>query len=185
MYSGYPGEWYARLESLQRLEYRYKIYVPGNHDFHVQNYEGVARAELRRAGVRLLIGDLIEVEGHRLLGLPWVTGLNGWAFNKEEQWILDQLELWDVPDIMVTHAPMWGVLDAINPSARTTWEQNHVGSLAYNRWFHKLDNVPRVWAHGHIHESYGRTNVRGCEFLNVAMCDRMYSQENEPMVVDL
>ena len=66
MYSGQPGEWYPRLESLKALEHKTKLIVPGNHDFHMQNYMGVARAELRRVGFkmigmgRLAAADIVE-----------------------------------------------------------------------------------------------------------------------------
>lgn len=54
MYTGYLDEWHARLESFKALPHKVKLYVPGNHDYHVQNYEGVAAAELRKADVTML-----------------------------------------------------------------------------------------------------------------------------------
>lgn len=191
MYTGYQDEWEKRLESLGRLEHKTKIIVPGNHDFHIQNYEGVARAELRRVGVRTL-GTLPEFNatvlpnGMTMLGIPYVTGLTGWAFCRDEDWLLDYLQTFGGnPDIVVSHAPMYGVLDAIFPEKLDFRDQQHVGGLALNRWFNLLPKKPKVWIHGHIHESYGRSEYDGCLFHNVAMCDREYSQENKAMVIDL
>lgn len=190
MYTGAPNEWTSRLESLRALPHKRKIFVPGNHDYHIQNYQGISTAELRRAGVELvgLNQPLVDVEGHRLLGVPYVTGLPGWAFNVEEEWLYEHLcraTENDRPDIVVSHAPMYGTLDAVHPEEGTFSKQIHVGGLATNRWFNGLEEKPKVWIHGHIHESYGRTTVDGCTFYNVALCDRDYEQTNKAAVIDL
>jgi Icc-related predicted phosphoesterase len=193
MYTGYLDEWHARVESLRALEHKNKIIVPGNHDYHIENYEGVARAELRRAGVKT-VGThpdfaITTVGGYRILGVPYVTGLNGWAFCRDERWLLNYMEALDIDnnpvDIVVTHAPPFNILDAIHPEQKEVRSQEHVGGMAFNYWFYSLKNKPKVWICGHIHESYGRTTIEGCTFYNVAMCDRMYSQENAPMIIDL
>ena len=189
MYSGYVDEWHDRLDSLAALPHAIKLIVPGNHDFHIQNYHGVAAAELRRAGVRVLgLNEPIrEVGGRRILGIPYVTGLRGWAFNVEEDWLYEYLmAVTDKPvDMVVSHAPAYAILDSLSPQAATFFKRQHVGSLAANRWFYKQDPPPKVWVHGHIHESYGRRTINGCTFYNVAMCDRAYEQVNPPMVIDL
>ena len=185
MYTGYPDEWYPRLESLKALDHKVKLFCPGNHDFHVDIYGGVAKAELRRAGWTLVGLDrpFIEVQGLKIFAVPYVTGLEGWAFNTDEDWLYEHLnrlvEAYGVPDLMLTHAPMYQVLDAIEPTASSNKGQNHVGSMAFNYWFEKLKDKPKYWVHGHIHESYGNTEVDGCKFYNVAMCDADYQQENE------
>lgn len=191
MYTGYPDEWNGVLESLRALPHKRKILIPGNHDFHIQNYEGVARAELRRAGVELVgtSRPVVEVGGLKLLGLPYVTGIPGWAYNVEDEWYyahLNECTAREGPfDIVVSHAPMYAVLDAIHPEAKEWRDQIHVGTHAANRWFNKLEQKPRVWINGHIHESYGRELGTETAFFNVAMCDRDYEQTNKPMVIDL
>jgi Icc-related predicted phosphoesterase len=191
MYSGYPDEWDSRLKSLAALPHKHKLLVPGNHDFHIQNYEGVAKAELRGSGVKVLgLGHnpFRNIDGVSFLGIPFVTGLEGWAYNRGEEWLLDylqQIELLGTPDIVVSHAPMRGVLDAINPNLTRYRDQKHVGSRPLKTWFDNLYTKPKYWAHGHIHESYGKVDIDGCTVMNVAMCDRDYKLVNQPMVVDL
>lgn len=193
MYTGYVDEWNPRVASLAALDHEYKILIPGNHDFHIENYEGVARAELRKAGVKVVgtcpDAAIITVQGKRILGIPYVTGLQGWAFSRSEEWLYEYLKQLDVDnnpvDVVVSHAPMLNVLDAIFPFQPKHRQQEHVGGLATNRWFNELTNKPKVWINGHIHESYGRTSIDGCTFYNVAMCDRNYDQTNEPMVIDI
>lgn len=189
MYSGQVGEWYERLASLEALPHERKLYIPGNHDFHMQNYEGVAVAELKSAGVEVLgLKHLVtEIDGITFLGLPWVTELRGWAFNVDESFIADVLTVVDnvLPNVVISHAPVRGILDAIHPEQRRYKGQGHVGCLAYRRWFDALEYKPQHWINGHIHESYGQTIKDVCQFRNVSMCNREYKQTNPPMVIDL
>lgn len=188
MYSGYVAEWYPRLESLAALPHKYKLLVPGNHDFHIENYYGIAKAELRRqAGVRLLGVDkpVIEIEKKKFFGIPYVTGLPGWAYNREEDWLRDYLIHVDGADVVVSHAPCFGKLDAVNPEGNTTKERNQVGSWAAGYWWKSLMSKPELWINGHIHESYGELHEDGTSFYNVSMCDRDYQQVNPPVVIDL
>lgn len=190
MYTGYVDEWNPRVQSLAALEHKRKYLCPGNHDFHIQNYMGVARAELRKQANTRVFGvpgtELVEVDGVRILGIPYVTGLQGWAFGAQEEWLLEHLNQFSDTeiDVVVSHAPVFGILDVVNPEDKHHVYE-HVGGLAMNRWFYAKRQKPKVWIHGHIHESYGRKTVEDCTFYNVAMCDRGYSQENSPMIIDL
>lgn len=191
MYSGLPNEWQPLVSNLRSLSwFDRKILVPGNHDYHIQNYAGLASSELRKAGVHVLTDyrPTAELDGVKYLGVPFVTGLPGWAFNMEEDWIYDWLMNVTEdfkPDVVISHAPMYGVLDDVHADHVTPTKPLHVGGLALNRWFYGLEQKPKVWIHGHIHESYGITVVEGCEFHNVAMCNRRYEQVNMPHVIEL
>lgn len=194
MYSGYVDEWQSRVDWLAALPHKTKLLVPGNHDFHIQNYEGIARAELRRqAKVRvvLLEDGLTKLpNGMMMRGIQYVTGLKGWAYCVAEEWLEDKFRSITQHDygnanIIVSHAPVYGTLDACMPERTAFYAQEHVGGLAMHRWFNGLETKPSHWFCGHIHESYGRVVNEGCEFFNVAMCDRAYNQSNEPVVIDL
>lgn len=192
MYTGYPDEWYPRLESLGDLEHETKILVPGNHDFHIQNYHGIAKSELRRAGVTLCgIGQpLLDLGGDKiLLGVPYVTGLRGWAYERNEQELLRHLRLLQTAvehiDIVVSHMPPYDILDAIHPEETSRRKRELCGSRALRTWFDALKIKPKHWFFGHIHESYGQTSVEGCTFYNVAMCNDKYKQTNPPIIVEI
>jgi hypothetical protein len=191
MYTGYPDEWQAVKESLDKVQASEKLYIPGNHDFHPHNYRGIAYAELRReAKVRMLDGmnPIYKLpNGMNLLALPYVTGLPGWAYNREEEWLADHLDMVTEGfqiDVVATHAPMYGMLDAIYPE-KEGYAQQRVGCMAYARWFEKREQKPLMWFNGHIHESYGKEVRDGCHFYNVALCDRKYEQNNEPLLLEI
>ena len=188
MYSGYLDEWYGVKTSLAALPHKRKIVIPGNHDFHIQTYLGISRAELRKeCGVELLhsgnamsqIGDL------KVLAVPFVTGLPGWAFNLHEEDMRSYLDQYKEADIVISHAPMYKMLDAVHPEQETQEKRLHVGSWELAAWYHRLDKKPSYFFHGHIHESYGEEIHWGTHFVNAAMCDRDYQQVNPAFVIDL
>lgn len=190
MYTGYQDEWWEVVDSLRALPHKEKILVPGNHDFHIQNYLGIAKADLRRrAGVRLLDDNdpYYKLSNDmQVFAVPFVTGLPGWAWNRLEINLASYLAQWNAsPNIVVSHGPMYKVLDAINPEAKTERERNHVGSWELAKWYHRLEKKPEFFFHGHIHESYGEHHEWGTSFYNVAMCDRGYKQVNKAIVIDI
>lgn len=194
MYTGYIDEWEDKLTWLSRLRHKNKYLVPGNHDYHIAHFPGIACAEMRRrAKVNVLLPDNPVTKlpnGMTLLAIPFVTGLRGWAYNVAEEWLQDWLQALDIePDVVMSHSPPWLILDSVAPDELDSYGlpsiKNSVGSQALSYWFSGLKKKPRAWFCGHIHESYGHVNIDGCDFYNVAMCDREYKQSNAPVVVDL
>lgn len=181
MYTGYVDEWAPLVTSLATVKTKSKILVPGNHDFHIDNYMGIAKAQLRKeANVKLTNGISLLPNKMKLLSIPYVTGLKGWAFNVEEEWLEEYLELaiygQEPPDIVVSHSPPYRILDKGN---------DHFGSLALNKWFYKLKNAPLVWICGHVHECYGSKKIDDCRFYNVAHCNDKYEQTNPPVIIEI
>lgn len=185
MQDGYPSEWPSRVEWLASLKHKTKIFVCGNHDFHLDVYPGPALQNLRSAGV-LVVGrpafrDIVQLpNGMKLLGLPGVANLRNWASNWDASDLIKYVYSFksERADIVVSHSPIKGILD---------WSEHdkggHVGIHEY--WTILRDCRPKVWIHGHIHEAYGTTIRDGCEFYNVAMCNRRYEHQNPPMVIDI
>jgi Icc-related predicted phosphoesterase len=191
MQTGYPSEWSDRVEWLASLPHRIKIYVPGNHDFHMQVYPGPALQDMRRAGVTVIglpgndhFMSYKLPNGMSLLGLPYVTNLPRWAFNTTEWELGARLDaIWNLAsphDIIVSHTPVKGILDFSNH------KQEHAGISMYLQHFHanvSRGTPPKVWISGHIHEGYGKVERDGCTFYNVAMCDREYMHRNLPVEI--
>ena len=158
-------EWYdthfrAWLETLHR-EYRWVVGIAGNHDFGLQD-EKFARS----LPWVYLVDEFVEISGLRIYGSPYTPIFHDWAFNESEA----ELEKrWStIPeglDILVTHGPPFGILDA-------TQNYEHVGSWALRR---KVQEVkPRYHVFGHIHESKGVWTVGKTTHSNVAFVDEHY-----------
>lgn len=195
MFTGEAGEWDSLAKSMYALQYQNKFLVPGNHDRYIEEYGQLSTNEMYVLGGNtdiVLPREPFRVlpNGMRALFIPYVTGLPGWAFNEEEQWILKWIMGWTnngkfVPDIVCSHAPMADVLDACDPEELEYKDQDHVGSIAVRLWFNSLKIKPKLFICGHIHESYGSTELDGCRVFNVSMCDGEYNKVNPPVVIEV
>jgi Icc-related predicted phosphoesterase len=183
MYHGTESEWYGRVQSLKSVDAPLKLYVPGNHDLFVQHYTGPANQDLRRlANVRML-GTHPEHFTYnlpnkmRVLGLPYVTNLPGWAYNETEERLYRMVEsLVELHkgkiDMVISHSPPFGILDG-----------SHFGVKAWTYLQHGLK--PEYWICGHIHENYGVFAQNGTTYYNVAMLDRDYQFKNRPVLLEI
>lgn len=193
--SGYIDEWNEQLKWLGNINPNFvkRYFIPGNHDFHIQNYPGPALQDMRRIGFTVLgfpgnvnfYTDTLP-NGMTIGGCCYVSGLqNRWAFgektfrdfdcNPEE--IIEMLI--KTCDIVVTHVPFKDILDISN---RT---YTNVGEIIFKKCLDKCidDHTCKVKyvIHGHVHEMYGSTDYKGIKFFNVAMCDRTNTHKNEPI----
>lgn len=186
MTTGYPDDWKNQLEWLSKLPHKMKIYVPGNHDFHMVNYPGPALQDLRKAGVICvgLPGNLQYSvrklpNGMLLMGLPFVKNLPRWAFDATEEYVSEYLSemvhIYGEPDIVVSHSPIEGIMDG-SPAYKS-------GFTVYKKFLEKYN--PKFWIHGHIHEEYGKVVYKNTEIYNVALCDRKHRHLNPPIVIDV
>lgn len=181
MYTGYTDEWASRVKNFDNLKDRFDemYYVPGNHDLHVELYTGPSNQDLRRAGAKMLgthprFMTTKLKNGMVVLGLPFVVGLPGWAFNREELGLDSLVQLLPKADIVVSHSP-----PRING-------MDGAGNWGVEAWaLYQQIHKPAIWINGHIHECYGEHAHNGTRFYNVAMCDRKYDQVNPPAVIDV
>ena len=188
MQTGYPSDFEAQLPWLAALPHKTKLFIPGNHDFHLQVYPGPALQQLRSIGV-WVVGlpgndhyDSFKLpNGMSLLGVPGVTNLPRWAFNSTEERFWEFMRRKGRHDIIVSHAPPKGILDFVPPKGEFSGKNAGVEAFrAYAKHYR-----PEHWFFGHIHEGYGSSELNGTNFHNVAMCDRNYVHANSPVVLDL
>lgn len=181
---GYESEWKDLLSWLEALPHERKFLVPGNHDFHLLNYPGPALQELKWIGVEVIGHPLsnkkvILDNGMVMVGSPWVTTLQRWAFNTDEQAVHDYMMELGPADIVISHSPIYGYLDEVN----VIGGKLHTGIKAYEEYRQKFN--PLVWIHGHIHEGYGHIKVDNTDIFNVCLCDINYKHRNHPLVLEL
>lgn len=149
------------------LEYRYKVLVPGNHDWCFQKKEGTCRAWLPDTIV--LIDQLAEIEGRIIWGSPYTPWFYNWAYNVPRGMLHEH---WDkIPinlDLLITHGPPHGVLD----QARPMLSEN----LGDNELRHAVEQKkPARHVFGHIHGSGGRlVKVGDTAFHNISVVNEQY-----------
>jgi Icc-related predicted phosphoesterase len=140
------------------------LYVPGNHDPNVKPPDTTwtpLNAELPVPGAQgceNLDGRVVDVNGVRIAGLGgslrYKEGPNQYTQAQMlrravslELWIsLKRVRRGRKLDILVTHAPPFGVAEAK--------DETHQGFKAFNRLIKKFH--PLLLVHGHVHP-YGRT----------------------------
>ena len=155
------------------LPHKYKVFVPGNHDFLYERDRNIADTF-----VKSLQDELIQIEGLKIYGSPWQPEFYNWAFNLPRGEPLR--EIWskipDDVDLLITHGPPFGILDA-NLSGE------HVGCEDLLERVKKIK--PKIHIFGHIHEGYGQTEIDGTTFINASICDQDYVPGRKPIVINL
>lgn len=166
------------LNWFQSLDYRYKIFIAGNHDFFFERSSKAEIDALIPAGVIYLCDSGITVEGIRIWGSPVTPTFFNWAFNRDRG--ADISRHWDLiphdTDLLITHGPVAGILDK-------TIRGEHVGCEDLLKKVQEIK--PAYYIGGHIHEAYGQVEANGTTYLNASVLDHKYRLNHQPLVFDL
>lgn len=184
MMQGTAEEGYPALDAINALPHKHKIVVGGNHDRMFdpssQYHLSPALIEHTYPGI-IFLGhpfrrDTVELYGRSFLGLPYVTNLPRWAFNRDEYYLSQLVKTAPETHVVISHSPPMFTRDG--SEVQQAW-----GVAAYREILHQ--RPPEVWICGHIHESYGLTKGLHTSLYNVAMCDEHYKQVNKPVIISM
>lgn len=161
------------------------IFVPGNHDKgldpnRAENSEQFEKARIAMSNVILLTSDAVEVQGLRFYGASMTrtpSGRGAFSSSSENASFLEFSKIPEGLDVLVTHSPPYGVLDAV----RRDFKDEHLGSHALREIV--LTRRPKYHAFGHIHEGYGRMTESGIHFINASSCDSRKLPVNDAIEV--
>lgn len=175
---GHQSEIESFLHWYSQLDYKYKIFIAGNHDFYFENTPKQAIEGLIPDNLIYLNDSGVEVEGLKIWGSPVQPWFYNWAFNRQRG--ADIKKHWDLipadTDFLITHGPPQDILDR-------TKKGEAVGCKDL------LDKVlaikPRFHLFGHIHEDYGRIKKDGIEFINASVLNLQYQLVNEAIVLEI
>ena len=175
---GSPQELYSFLNWFSKQDAKYKVLVPGNHDWGFEKNPEQYKYDCAERGITLLNDEMAELDGLKIWGSPIQPFFCNWAFNR---WPGPDIQKhWDlIPkgmDIVVTHGPPKGFLDE-----NLLGQQCGCDQLLYRI----LEVQPKAHIFGHIHENNGVKEFNGIKFYNVACCDERYSLEYQPMEIIL
>jgi len=159
---------------LGELPCRYKVAVPGNHEFLLEdeNERGVI------TNASLLVDSGIEIEGLRIWGSP-MTPLPGGAFgmcnakDREKHWA----RMPEALDILITHVPPYGILD-IAPGS-----QLHEGCPELLEAVELIE--PRLHVFGHVHHARGVLRTKKTVFVNAEVFGEAGDKDRSPIVIEL
>ena len=177
-YKGEKSEVIDFLKWFDKQNYKYKIFIAGNHDFFFEREKEELIQSLIPKSIIYLKDSGIEINGIHIWGSPVTPWFYNWAFNRmrgsaiTKHWKL-------VPpntDILMTHGPAFGILDCVINS-------NHVGCKDLMKKIKEIK--PKVHVCGHIHEAYGREKKGGVQFINASVLNEFYELSNPPVPFEL
>lgn len=160
---------------LGKLPHRYKIVVPGNHEFFLEA-DPSERVMLDNAIV--LINEGTEIEGLRIWGSP-VTPMYGGAFGLSSG--VDRKRLYaQIPqdiDVLITHGPPFGILDTAPISGLHEGCRELLDAVELVR--------PKLHVFGHIHTAYGVFRTEHTTFVNASRLGLHDDRGKAPFVFEM
>ncbi len=194
--SGTESEIKNFLDWFDSLDFKYKIFIPGNHDFFF-DYEWYPRTlvgKIRhkgREGHKEIINNLlakypkitylndsfVEIEGIKIFGSPVTPWFHDWAFNRYPDEIIKHWNL--IPkdvDILVTHGPAHNILDKT---------EEHIKTGCVSLLEKILEVKPKIHICGHIHEAYGTYIGVDTTFINASLLNRRYQLTNPAISINI
>lgn len=158
------------IEWFSELDYKYKIFIGGNHDFSLEGKNPNTIQGFLPENCYYLCNSGVTIEGVKYWGVPFffADDVSGDYFKMITQIPNDT-------EILITHRPPLGVLD-------------YADNLSYG-CPDLLDAIstirPQYNLFGHIHDSYGIEKSKHTTFINAAIVDANYQLLNEPFVFDI
>jgi predicted phosphodiesterase len=178
---GYKGEILKFLEWYNKLPYKNKILIAGNHDFYMEEGkpEDITAMLAEFPNIIYLNDSGIEIDGIKFWGSPVQPYFYNWAFNRIGDAICKHWELIPLDtQVLITHGPVKGILDNTKRN----------GKVGCPYLLEKLTQLIELKLHvcGHIHEAYGRMeNEKGQIFVNASVLNVNYYMANEPIQVEI
>ena len=178
---GYKGEILKFLEWYNKLPYKNKILIAGNHDFYMEEGkpEDITAMLAEFPNIIYLNDSGIEIDGIKFWGSPVQPYFYNWAFNRIGDAICKHWELIPLDtQVLITHGPVKGILDKTKRN----------GGVGCPYLLEKLTQLTELKLHicGHIHEAYGRMeNEKGQIFVNASVLNANYYMANEPIQVEI
>lgn len=139
------NQWLDFIKWYTKLNIKYKIYVPGNHDAALY-YKYFIHKDFEKRGIILLEDEEIIINNIKIYGSPWTPTFGTWYFTKED---LKLKPIWEqIPDdvnILITHGPANGIND-ISP------ENTRKGSETLSVRIKELKDL-KFHLYGHFHDT--------------------------------
>jgi Icc-related predicted phosphoesterase len=170
--------------------HKYKVFVPGNHDWGLEDDLGVyskfftrrglshkmehldhvresIKLHMRNNNIIYLNNESVTIEGINIYGSADQPAFHSWAFNRTNKELTDSWK--NTPDntnVLVTHAPAYGILDRCE-------DGSIVGDVALLK---RINTLPQLKLHvfGHIHEDAGKIKRGEVVHINASMLDSDY-----------
>ncbi len=168
------------LKWFDKLNYKYKIFIAGNHDWGFQDHPEQVKELLNEyPDVIYLEDEFVIIEDVKIYGTPWQPWFMSWAFNLPRKSEILKGK-WDkIPknvDILITHTPPYGILDKVNGRGE---------NLGCELLLNTVNDVkPKICVFGHIHSGNGYIRNDDTHFINASILNEEYIYNFKPITVE-
>jgi len=176
------------LHSLDQV--KYKLIVPGNHDWYFQDKNSKELSE-KKYNIHYLIDSKVKIDGVTFYGTPYTPTFMNWAFmESEEQLEKRYAKIHKDTDVLITHGPPRGILDDVRDRYKKQ-ERRNCGSEALAEWFQKRykENKPGIInIFGHIHREESDAKFKRIikdTFYNVSLMNNDYDIVNPVTIIEV
>ena len=166
------------LNWFSKQDFQYKILVAGNHDFYFERASEEQINKILPSNIIYLKDSGVTINDISIWGSPITPWFFNWAFNRHRGEPIQRH--WDMipdnTDILITHGPVFKVLDKTKKGQHTGCED----------LLNKINEInPKVHICGHIHEDYGTAETAGIKFINASVLNEKYELKNKPVIFEL
>lgn len=177
--SGSLGEVFNQLTIMRSLPFKYKFFMPGNHDLifesnpkeSIELVDQINKTFCNEPGgsIELIFPQGLKTidygtEKINLFFSCYMPKFGNWAFMLPRNSAELRKEVEKIPnniDILVTHSPPLGILDKNR-------EGNPCGCEILKEMYQSKKISPKLHAFGHIHETPGIQKTWGTTFINAS-----------------
>jgi len=150
------------LRWFSSLNFKFKIFVTGNHDWICERQPSLIEAYAKKLGIIFLDFKLIEIENLKVFGYPYTPWCGHWAYMLPRGGIDLNNKINNIPenlDILISHGPPKNILDKCSG-----------GNVGCELLRNKIEKVkPKIMIFGHIHESFGYKENEHTKFYKMQM----------------
>lgn len=158
------------VEWFGALDYQFKIFIAGNHDYCLEGKKVEAIQCYLPENSFYLYHSGITINGVKFWGVPF--------FFSEEESSENLNVIKHIPiatDVLISHRPPLGILD----------NANNISYGCPDLLLKALDVHPAYHLFGHIHKAYGVEKSKYTIFVNASIVDEGYRLINSPYVFDI
>lgn len=176
-YRGGTDEVEDFMDWFSSLDYQYKVFIAGNHDFYFEGKLQHMIQQILSKNTFYLCDSGITIEGINIWGSPISPSFFNWAFNRDrgEEILRHWKRIPKNTDILITHTPAYGILDYTARGVNVGCEDllNVINEIK-----------PKYHLSGHIHEGYGIDKKEHTTFINGSVLNENYELTNEIVIFE-
>jgi len=178
---GSRDDLHAFVDWFSQQPHEHKIFIGGNHDAYLEQHPDTTLALAKAHNVIYLNDSGVVLNNIRFWGSPITPRFHDWSFMRDEPQIREHwAQIPDDTQFLITHGPVWGVMDEVVRSSELT---EHTGCPSLAERVNQIK--PDYHVFGHIHEGYGQLTKEGTQFLNVSTMNMHYVIHNKPVVIEI